>query len=90
MTFLWRLILGNRIVRFMGGLLAAIGVLGLAVLGIRRDAVKDDRQKREVEQSREDAKARDNSNEALREERAAGGDNAAVVERMHERDRKWK
>ncbi len=73
--------------------IAAIGALGLAWgygKAKERKGRKDAETERKAKQAEADTKARDKANEALRKERAADGGNAGVVERLRDRDAKWK
>lgn len=86
LEFLWN----SDIARLIGGALAALlAFWGYGAAKERQGKLAAQKQA-EIDKLKADAKARDKSNEALREERRAGGDNAAVVERLHDRDDKWK
>lgn len=56
MTAIIAFLLNNRIARYIGGVLGAIALLGLAVVGIRRDAVQDDRKQAAAEKAKAEAK----------------------------------
>ncbi len=51
------LILQSRIARYIGGVLGAVLILAGALIGIRRNAVKGERQRVELKQAKADLKA---------------------------------
>ncbi len=70
--------------------LAGAAALVLGYVGIVFRAKRAQRRADEAGQLKADAKAKGKGNEALDNERAAGGDNADAVKRLHERDNDWR
>ena len=85
MSVLWSLLTDTGIIQWIGGLLAVFGgVLGVWMAGKRSGRLKADNKA-----LRDKVKREGKADEALTDEKRAGGGNADVVDRLHDRDRKW-